>query len=191
MGSSAKPSNLTPIDLSVHQKHAQQKPSLGSRLGWRDGIFALLMIALFTYGGMKNLELMDVYEKGILIGSVISIVLLGWFWRPLQWIFAAVAAISLLAISWYAGDLARGETVFGLRYMFASQPLVMWMRVLFILATLAYWVGLIWPKLTTMSWLGSKLTYAGLVMGTAALMVRWYESYLIAPDVGNITESNL
>ena len=191
MGSSAKPSNLTPIDLSVHQNRAQQKPSFWSSLTWRDGVFALLMMALFAYGGMKNLGLMDVYEKGILVGSVIAIVLLGWFWRPLQWIFAAVAAISLLAISWYAGDLARGETVFGLRYMFASQPLVMWMSVLFILALVAYWVGLIWPKLTTMSWLGSKLTYAGLVMGTAALTVRWYESYLIAPDVGHIPVSNL
>lgn len=81
MASSAKPSNLTPIDLSVHQKRAQQKqPSFWSRLTWRDGVFAVLMIALFSYGGLKNLGLMDVYEKGILVGSVISIVLLGWFW---------------------------------------------------------------------------------------------------------------
>ena len=191
MESHANPSNLTPIDLSVHQRQSEKKSPFWSRLNWRDGVFAVLMLALFTYGGMKNLGLMDIYEKVILIFSAISIVLLGWFWRPLQWVFAAVAAISLLAISWYAGDLSRGETVFGLKYMFASQPLVMWMSVLFILATVAYWVGLIWPKLTTVNWLASKLTYAGLIMGTAALMVRWHESYLIAPDVGHIPVSNL
>ena len=191
MGSSANNPNLTPIDLTVHQRASTRKPSFWSSLGWRDGVFAVLMIALFTYGGLKNRDLMDVYEEVILVFSVLSIVLLGWFWRPLQWIFAVVAAISLLAVSWYGGDLTRGETVFGLKYMFASQPLVMWMSVLFILATVAYWVGLIWPKLTTISWLGSKLTYAGLVMGSAALMVRWYESYLIAPDVGHIPVSTL
>ena len=191
MGSSVNNPNLTPIDLTVHQHASTRKPSFWSSLGWRDGVFAVLMIALFTYGGLKNRDLMDVYEEVILVFSVLSIVLLGWFWRPLQWIFAVVAAISLLAVSWYGGDLTRGETVFGLKYMFASQPLVMWMSVLFILATVAYWVGLIWPKLTTISWLGSKLTYAGLVMGSAALMVRWYESYLIAPDVGHIPVSTL
>ena len=168
MGSSVNNPNLTPIDLTVHQHASTRKPSFWSSLGWRDGVFAVLMIALFTYGGLKNRDLMDVYEEVILVFSVLSIVLLGWFWRPLQWIFAVVAAISLLAVSWYGGDLTRGETVFGLKYMFASQPLVMWMSVLFILATVAYWVGLIWPKLTTISWLGSKLTYAGLVMGSAA-----------------------
>ena len=191
MGSSANNPNLTPIDLTVHQHASRRKPSFWSSLGWRDGVFAALMIALFTYGGLKNRDLMDVYEEIILVFSVLSIVLLGWFWRPLQWMFAAVAAISLLAVSWYAGDLARGETVFGLRYLFASQPLVMWRSVLFILATVAYWVALIWPKLTTVNWLASKMTYAGLVMGSAALMVRWYESYLIAPDVGHIPVSNL
>ena len=191
MGSSANNPNLTPIDLTVHQRASTRKPSFWSSLGWRDGVFAALMIALFTYGGLKNRDLMDVYEEIILVFSVLSIVLLGWFWRPLQWMFAAVAAISLLAVSWYAGDLARGESVFGLRYLFASQPLVMWMSVLFILATVAYWVALIWPKLTTVNWLASKMTYAGLVMGSAALMVRWYESYLIAPDVGHIPVSNL
>ncbi len=191
MGSSANNPNLTPIDLTVHQRAASRKPSFWSILGWRDGVFAVLVIALFAYGGLKNRDLMDVYEEVILVFSALSIILLGWFWRPLQWVFGAVAAISLLAVSLYGGDLTRGETVFGLRYLFASQPLVMWMSVLFILGTVAYWVALVWPNWSTMNWLASKMTYAGVVMGTAALMVRWYESYLIAPDVGHIPVSNL
>ena len=184
-------SNLTPIDLSVHQKSQGQNTSFLTRLSLRDAVFAVLMVALFAYGGMKNLAIMDVYEKAILVMTVLAMVALGWFWRPLQWVFGWVALLPLAAVAMYAGNLARGETVFGLKYMFASQPLVMWMSVLFILGTVSYWVGLIWTRATTMSWLGSKLTFAGLVAGTAALAVRWHEGYLIAPDVGHIPVSNL
>ena len=94
MGSSANNPNLTPIDLTVHQRASTRKPSFWSGLGWRDGVFAVLMIALFAYGGLKNRDLMDVYEEVILVFSVLSIVFLGWFWRPLQWMFAAVAGKS-------------------------------------------------------------------------------------------------
>ena len=191
MSSTSNSPNLTPIDLSAHQKSLAQNTSFLARLNVRDVVFAVLTVALFAYGAMKNLGLMDIYEKVILLFSVLSIIALAWFWRPLQWVFGWVAVISLGAVAMYAGDLARGETGFGLKYMFASQPLVMWMSVLFILATLAYWAGLIWTRASTMSWLGSKLTFAGLIAGTAALAVRWHEGYLIAPDVGHIPVSNL
>ena len=191
MSSTSNAPNLTPIDLSAHQKSQENNTPLFARLNLRDAVFAVLTVALFAYGAMKNWGLMDIYEQVILVFSVASIIALGWFWRPLQWVFGWAAVISLGAVAMYAGDLARGETAFGLKYMFASQPLVMWMSVLFILATLSYWVGLIWTRATTMSWLGSKLTFAGLVAGTAALAVRWHEGYLIAPDVGHIPVSNL
>lgn len=191
MSSTSNAPNLTPIDLSAHQKSQENNTPLFARLNLRDAVFAVLTVALFAYGAMKNWGLMDIYEQVILVFSVASIIALGWFWRPLQWVFGWAAVISLGAVAMYAGDLARGETAFGLKYMFASQPLVMWMSVLFILATLSYWVGLIWTRATTMSWLGSKLTFAGLVAGTAALAVRWHEGYLIAPDVGHIPVSNI
>ena len=125
MSSTSNVPNLTPIDLSKHQSKQKESASLLSRLNLRDVAFALLTIALFTYGALKNLQLMDIYEKVILVFSVASIIALGWFWRPLQWVFGWVALISLGAVAMYAGNLARGETVFGLKYMFASQPLVM------------------------------------------------------------------
>lgn len=189
---SASPSNtptLTPIDLSVHQHpHADH---WWGRLRARDGVFALLALVLFAYGARLNWGLMDGYEKGILLIGALAVVGLGWFWQSLQWVFGWVALIALVAVKLYAGDLARGETVFGLKYLFASQPAIMWMSVLFVLATTAYWVGLMVPRLSTFNWMASKMTFAALVMGTAALMVRWYESYLIAPDVGHIPVSNL
>ena len=187
---SSKAPKLTPLDLSAHQ-NSVKKTSFWSQLTWRDSVFALLLVALFCYGGMRGWQIMDVYEKAILVLSVISLVFLGWFWRPLQWLMGTVAVISLISIALYAGDLSRGESVKALQWMFASQPLVMWMSLLFVLGTLAYWVGMIVPKWEIMNWLASKLTFTGLVMGCAALMVRWYESYLIAPDVGHIPVSNL
>lgn len=190
--------SMTPIDLSVHldahDEHSLGRPSLKNtvkRLRARDWVFALLSLALFVWGGYKNWGLMDVYEQAILMGSALTVVALGWFWRPLQWLFAWVALIGLSAVSMYGGNLARGDTVFGLKYLFASQPLIMWMSVLMILGTVAYWGGMIWQRAQILSWLGSHLTFAGLIAGTAALAVRWHESYLIAPDVGHIPVSNL
>lgn len=71
-------SNLTPIDLSVHQKSQGQNTSFLTRLSLRDAVFAVLMVALFAYGGMKSLAIMDVYEKAILVMTVLAMVALGW-----------------------------------------------------------------------------------------------------------------
>ncbi|MGB5108372.1 MAG: c-type cytochrome biogenesis protein CcsB [Formosimonas sp.] len=160
------------------------------RRSWGDVLFALVVIALGVYGGMKNHALMDVYEEVILVGTVLTVIALGWFWRPLQWVTVVVAFLSLSAIAFYAGDLARGDKVFWLKYMLASQPAVLWMSVLFVLSTLLYWVNLFVPR-ETIGWLASRLAYAALTLGLVALMVRWHESYLIGADVGHIPVSNL
>jgi hypothetical protein len=46
--------------------------------------FALLVIAagLFAFG--RYAAHMDVYEKGILLGSIPAAIWAGWFWRPVQ-----------------------------------------------------------------------------------------------------------
>jgi hypothetical protein len=63
---------------------------------------------------------MDVYEKGILLGAIPCTVWLGWFWRPLRILMLVVAAVALMAVGLYqqdgAGNLARADTVFGLKY---------------------------------------------------------------------------
>lgn len=185
---------MEPIDLHSspirfnHEK-APQRSGL-ARLKWLDGLFAVLVLALFVYGGLRNRDLMDVYEEVILAGAALAVIALGWFWRPFQAIFTVVAALSLSAVSLYAGQLSRGDTVFGLKYMLGSQPAVMWMSVLFILSTLMYWVNLLRPR-PMMGWLASRLAYAALIVGATALMVRWHESYLIGADVGHIPVSNL
>ena len=46
-------------------------------------------------------------------------------------------------------------------------------------------------RIATGAAIGSKMTWAAVLMGFVGLMVRWYESYLIGADVGHIPISNL
>jgi len=143
------------------------------------------VFALAQYG-----HHMDIYEKAILLGSVPGFAALGWFWKPFRGLAAAVALLSLAGISLYQGDLARAESVFLLKYIFSSQTLIGWMSMLIFLATGAYWLGLLKRSDFTLK-SGSALTWCAIAMGSAGMMVRWHESYLIGPDVGHIPVSNL
>jgi ABC-type transport system involved in cytochrome c biogenesis permease subunit len=42
-----------------------------------------------------------------------------------------------------------------------------------------------------MSLLGSRIAWVAVTMALIGTMVRWYESYLIGPDIGHIPVSNL
>ena len=93
MSSTSNAPNLTPIDLSAHQKSQENNTPLFARLNLRDAVFAVLTVALFAYGAMKNWGLMDIYEQVILVFSVASIIALGWFLRPLQCVFGGAAGV--------------------------------------------------------------------------------------------------
>ncbi|TFY99594.1 c-type cytochrome biogenesis protein CcsB [Ramlibacter rhizophilus] len=163
-----------------------------ARRNWLDWVFA----ALVTAGGLFALQrygaYMDVYEKGILLGSIPSAIWLGWFWRPLQALMAVVAAFSLLAIGAYQGDLARSETVFWLKYFLSSQSAILWMSMLFFMSTAFYWTGIFARgQAQAMERIASGLAWVAVGMALIGTMVRWYESYLIGPDIGHIPVSNL
>jgi cytochrome c-type biogenesis protein CcsB len=152
--------------------------------------------ALQRYGAY-----MDVYEKGILLGSIPCAIWLGWFWRPLSVLMLGVAALSLLAVGLYqqdgAGSLARADTVFGLKYFLSSQSAILWMSMLFFMSTLFYWIGMFTRggqgqgSGEVMALIGSRLAWVGVTLALIGTMVRWYESYLVGPDVGHIPVSNL
>ncbi|TDR32184.1 c-type cytochrome biogenesis protein CcsB [Hydromonas duriensis] len=182
------PNHTTPVDLS---RFADDMPKAWwKKLNLIDVVFALATLSLFAFGALKTWHLMDYYEVTILICGALVTVALAWFWRPLQAVFTCVALLSVSSVLLYQGQLSRGETVFGLKYMLASQPAVMWMSVLFVLSTLTYWVNVFLDK-SILTWLATRLAYAALIIGFTALMVRWHESYLIAVDVGHIPVSNL
>jgi cytochrome c-type biogenesis protein CcsB len=163
-----------------------------SRRSAFDWVFALLVIAGGAFAFFRYAEYMDVYEKGILIGTVPSAIWLGWFWRPLRTLMLVVAVLSLAGIASYQGSLARADSVFWLKYFLSSQSAILWMSMLFFMSTAFYWIGMFARgQAAAMEALGSRIAWAAVTMALIGTMVRWYEGYLIGPDVGHIPVSNL
>ncbi|WP_434631220.1 c-type cytochrome biogenesis protein CcsB [Chromobacterium sp. CV08] len=163
---------------------------LWRRLDRRDWAYALLIAVAAGYAFGLYHHAMDGYEQAILAGSALGLIALGWFWKAWRWYFPLSGALALLGVQLYQHDLARGQSAFWLKYVLASQSAIMWMCTLFFLATAVYWTSLA-RRSATLYRMGAGLTWAAATMGLTGLFVRWYESYLIAPDVGHIPVSNL
>ncbi len=166
------------------------RPPLLKRLGLYDWIWAALVVAaaIWTYSAYSSL--MDSFEAGILVLSVIGLVMFGWSWKPVRTLSLVVALISLAAIGLYGDELARGETNFFLKFLISSQSAIMWMSALFVMATAAYYFALAAGSEFSGK-VGSALTWSASSMGLVGLMVRWRESYLMGADIGHIPVSNL
>jgi cytochrome c-type biogenesis protein CcsB len=157
-----------------------------------DWVFAALVAVGGLYAFTRYGAFMDVYEKGILLGTIPAAIWLGWFWHPLQGLMVLVAGLSLLAVFSYQGSLARAETVFWLKYFLSSQSAILWMCMLFFMSTAFYWIGMVARgQADAMERIGSRLALAAVTMALVGTMVRWWESYLIGPDIGHIPVSNL
>ncbi len=164
--------------------------SLWRRLSGFDWIWALLVVAGSAYAYVHYAGLMDGYEVGILAGSALTLIAMGWGWKPIRPYSLVVTALSLAAVGLYGGSLAAAESNFFLKYLISSQSAIMWMSALYVLATAAYFIGL-FARSEFSSKVGTALTWSATVMGSVGLMVRWRESYLISHDVGHIPVSNL
>ncbi|MDA8224460.1 MAG: c-type cytochrome biogenesis protein CcsB [Betaproteobacteria bacterium] len=171
---------------------AQTLPALPNlrQLRLLDWLYALMLWGGAAYAWSQYGHYMDIYEKSFLFGGAAVFSVLGWFWKPVRVLLVVVAAASLFGISDYHGNLARAQSAFFLKYILASQSAIMWMSTLFVLATLTYWLSLA-IRSDFAARVGSSLTWSAVAMGLIGLMVRWYESYLISPDVGHIPISNL
>jgi cytochrome c-type biogenesis protein CcsB len=161
-----------------------------------DWLFAAIVVVGGLYAFMSYSHAMDVYEKGILLLSIPSAAMLGWFWRPLRALMLLVAVFSLLGIASYQGadgaTLARAESVFWLKYFLSSQSAILWMSMIFFMSTMFYWIGMFSKTQgDTMELIGSRLAWVAVTMALIGTMVRWYESYLLGPDIGHIPVSNL
>jgi cytochrome c-type biogenesis protein CcsB len=165
-----------------------------------DWIFAVLVVAGGLYGFAKYSAYMDVYEKGILFAAMPAAIAMGWFWRPLRVLMVVVVGFALLGIASYqvdgAGNLARADQLFWLKYFLSSQSAILWMSVLFFMSTIFYWIGMFAGREGSMQSaafesMGSKIAWVAIGMALIGTLVRWYESYLIGADVGHIPVSNL
>jgi cytochrome c-type biogenesis protein CcsB len=161
-----------------------------------DWLFAALVMCGGLYVFFRYQAQMDVYEKGILLGVIPAAIAMGWFWRPLRALMLVVTVGSLLGIVSYQGDLARAEQVFWLKYFLSSQSAILWMSVLFFMGTIFYWLGMVTSRgeggnSAAFESMGSKIVWVAIGMALIGTMVRWYEGYLIGPDIGHIPVSNL
>ena len=199
--------NTTSIDhqnvtttLSAGRGSSAQTLSLNegyfARRNLLDWIFAALVVAGGLFAFSRYSGFMDIYEKGILIAAVPAAIAMGWFWRPLRVLMVVVSAFALLGIASYqvdgAGNLARADQVFWLKYFLSSQSAILWMSVLFFMSTIFYWLGM-FAKSQSAAFesLGSRIAWVAVSMALIGTLVRWYESYLIGADVGHIPVSNL
>lgn len=161
-----------------------------ARLGKLDWVYASVL-AVATIGALYRFgTFMDVYEEVILVLCIPVFTTLGWHWKPVRLLMAALAILSLSAISLYGGVLEAGENKFLLKYLLSSQSAVLWMSMLFFLSTLFYWIGLL-ARSDSGAAIGSTLCWMAVVAGFTGLLVRWYESYLLGADIGYIPVSNL
>lgn len=175
--------------MNSHSLDYQQKTLL-QRLDWQDWLYALIVVAGSVFAYVKYAQYMDIYEVGFLFGAAALFSYIGWQWKRLARLVLMVGVISLFSVSLYHGEQARATQVFLLKYLISSQSAIMWMNVLFVLAMATYWFALFKRSVFTGK-VATALTWSAVLLGFVGLMVRWYESYLIAPDVGHIPVSNL
>jgi cytochrome c-type biogenesis protein CcsB len=175
-----------PLTLALNEGYFSKR----SRFDW---LFALAVLAGAWFAFARYSAAMDVYEQGILIGTMPGAIALGWFWRPLRALMLAVAGCSLLGVVSYQGSLASAESVFWLKYFLSSQSAILWMSMLFFMSTVFYWIGLLAPGAggEAMALLASRLLWVAVAMALIGTLVRWYESYLLGADMGHIPVSNL
>ena len=189
----ARPSPAAPSHPAAA---ASVPPAQGAPKHWLrqldlfDWLYALALVAGAVIALVHYQHAMDVYDDIVLILHVPVLAAIGWYWKPFRSFLAAVAVLSLASIALYQGDLARAEQTFFLKYLISSQTAIMWMSALIFIATGAYWIGLL-ARSDFGERTGSTLTWIAAVMGAVGLFVRWYESYLLGPEIGHIPISNL
>ncbi|WP_018915092.1 c-type cytochrome biogenesis protein CcsB [Thiomonas sp. FB-6] len=184
-----------------------------SRRSAYDWVFLALILGTDGYVLHRFGAAMGYWVQLIFLGATTALLLLGWGWSALKNLAIAVGVLSLLGISQYYGPggvpvLARGEQEFLLKFFLSSQTAILWMALLFFVSTASYWVGMFTGGAATAAdgtalrdaggwqsnfaqYFGSRLAWVGVTMALTGTMMRWFESYLVGPDVGHIPLSNL
>ena len=152
--------------------------------------FMLLSLLFMTMGVSWLYHLMDSYAWFVLVLAMVAHAFLARLWPSWQ-IFTLVAVtLSIAAVLLYQNDLARSEQQFLLKYFLSSQSALIWMVTLSCLA--AFLLNLGWLFRQPNFYPSAYVLYWGAaVLCLVSLVVRWRESYLLAPDIGHIPISNL
>ena len=176
--------------MDLTQVNYTPTPGYFRRVGILDWLYAAALLAGALFALQRYEQHMDVYEEGILLLSVPTFAWLGWHWKSIRQLMAVIAVLALGGVWLYGGTLEAAESNFFLKYMLSSQSAILWMSTLFVLSTVFYLGGLATRSATGPA-IGSRLSWAAVTLGFVGLLVRWYESYLMGPDIGYIPVSNL
>ncbi len=159
----------------------------------RDATWIAFVLFGTLYAWIQYGSLMDGYEIGILIGTSLTVIWLGRFWKSMQGFTVLVSLVTMLALWTYHAHgnlITANEEAFFLRFLISSQSAIMWMNALFVLATFTYFLAL-YNKSSFTYKTARSMVWAASVFGTVGMMVRWRESYLINPEYGHIPVSTL
>ena len=170
-------------------EHTYDDRGFLARLSLFDWVWAVALLLGSVYASYHFAPWMDRYEHGILYLTWASTVAIGWMWKPARLFTIIVAAVTLFAVMRYP-DLAAAESDFFLNYLLSSQAAIMWMCALFLAAPVVYFAGLL-GRAAFLERLGTAMMWLASGAGLVGLLVRWWESYLIAPEVGRIPVTNL
>ena len=164
----------------------------GNRFSLRpvDYLWCALLLVGYGFVYARFREYLNGYEWVIFTCLTLVLGYAGIAWSELRRLLLVVAVMTLFSIHLYDANLALADERFMLQYFLASQSAVMWMSFLFVLATLSYFFALFSGSAFPAA-VGTWLTWSGAGMGLTGMLVRWYESYLISPEVGHIPVSNL
>ena len=159
-------------------------------LSMADYLWCALLLAGFGFVYVNYRHFLNGYEWVIFSCLIPILGYAGIAWTALRRLLLIVATLALLSIRLYDASLAQADERFLLQYFLSSQSAIMWMSFLFVLATLSYFASLFTGSAFAGA-VGAGLTWSGTGMGLTGMLVRWYESYLISPEVGHIPVSNL
>mgnify|MGYP000928179466 CR=1 FL=1 len=103
-----------------------------------DWLFAAVLMAVGGWALKTWGQVMDVYEIGILVFAIPSMIALGWLWSPLRGLMIGSGLATWVAMGLYmratddyGADLSKADQVFWLKYLLSSQSAILWMSVLF------------------------------------------------------------
>ena len=171
----------------AYTEHVLNAPLPVSRKAWPWLYEVLVVLGAFGSAFMLHAS-WGMIEWSLFLASVAMVIGVGRFWPKTRALVVAASLFIFLAIAVYDGDIAQQN--FLLTYFLASQAAFSWMSVLFVLATLAYWGYVVFRSNFAASF-ASAMSWGGVFLALSGLFIRWYESYLVAPEVGHIPVSNL
>jgi ABC-type transport system involved in cytochrome c biogenesis permease subunit len=128
---------------------------------------------------------MDAASKWSTVGGFIVFVLFAYVWCEFGILTTFSVLFSALAFLLYDQSLLSVEHIFVLKYFLSSPVALLWMTLFFCLSFLGYLLFIFYPQ-DIVEKFAKTMCRLAIIFGLTGMLVRWYESHLIGPDIGHI-----